>query len=324
MKALIGAIASLFRRHKLKMLCVPLFAVAWGLLIFPKGDLADLFSAKSSELSGGAVYLDMDSFGISLFPSPEAILENVAIDARMLPTIKLKSLTASASIASLLAGKLGVSAHAGGLFNGDADVTYAQGEKTASGNRLQSVDLRLDRIGLGGLNEVLRALMPMDLSLRGSVNGTARASVDPGFGQQPTGAFDVEISKLSMNLVNLLGIELAFEKTQLVGRLSEGKLQIEKGDLGSVKDDLNAKIKGSVDLAVLPAGPGAGSPRLEPGAFDLVVSLNATDAIVRRLGLIFDSITQQGGKSEKTATGYAYRFRAVPGPGGLPRYMSVE
>lgn len=333
---LIEPTIALFRRHKLKAASIVAFASLSGILIFPYGDLADLASAKVSEATNGSVYLDMESISLALFPSIGATLEKVSIETPSLPTISVASLTAAPSISSLLALRLGASAKASGLFKGDVEIDFSQGEKAKSGQRANNVEASIQRVSLEPLNEFLRSSAgggggfgdPMaamrsqllsNLNMKGSASGTLRASVDPGFVDPPTGAFDLSVSRFSVDLMSLLGMELAFEKLHLVGKLGEGRVTIERGDFGTAKDELSIKAKGTVDLAI---GPG-GAPI--PGAYDMTIALNASQAAVRRLGLILDGIKAQGAKVETTSDGVTtYRFRATPGAGGMPRYSPAD
>jgi hypothetical protein len=337
MQAVLGAIGALLKNHKLKMFSALAAALVSATLIFPYGDLSDYLSAKVLEYSNNSVFLDMDSISLSFFPSLGATLERVSIELPSLPTISVASLTVSPSIPSLLAFRLGGTARARGLFKGkgDLDVFYKAADRTKSGETVHVVEASLQGVGLSNLNELLRSsplggggdpamamLGPIleNLNLKGMASGNVRASFDLRVEQPPSATFDLAITGFSINLASLLGMEVGFEKTQINGRLGEGKILIERADLGTPKDEINAKVKGSVDLVIT----GGNQVRVMPGAYDLTVALNASDTAVRKLGFFLDSITSQGGKAEKTPTGMSYRFRALPGNGGLPRYLPAE
>ena len=340
MSAFGNAIGALFKRHKLKAFSIFAFAAAFAFLIFPYGDLADLLTRKVSEATGGAVFLDVDAMSLSFWP-PGAELDRVTLETPSMPAISLASLAVSPSVSSLLALRLGGSLAARGLFKGDVEASYAQGKKTKSGERVHVVDASLSGVNLSGVNDFLRSMAaapgafggdPMaamqgqllgSLNLKGSASGTMSASVDPRFDEPPTGAFNLDLKNFSANLTSLLGMDLIFERAAVVGRLSEGKLKVEKADLGSAKDEISLKAKGSMDLAFVAAG--GGSARPIPGAYDFNVTLRASDAATRRLGLILDSIVAQGAKVEKSAGSSTYKFRALSGgAGGLPRYLPGE
>ena len=316
MSEVLRAISAFIREHKGKILLVPVFVIAWAALIFPTGDLAEMVSSKVSQATNDSVMLDMDSVGISLFPVG-ARLENVSVEAPGLPPLKVGSLTLSPNIGSALAFKAGGSVAMTGFLGGDADISFTQGAQTKAG-RTQDIDATFTGTSLKRAFELAKSMMTYDVSVDGKLtSGRLQASFDPSLERQPTGSFDASLSSVKANLSQIIaGLDLTFSSVALTGRLAEGHLKIERGELGSAKDELSATVKGNVDLSIIGV-PGA--YRAAPGAYELNVSLSASDAMLSRLSLFTSYLESSRVPPEKAGSVTTYRFKVISGGGPIPR-----
>lgn len=310
-------ISAFIREHKGKILLVPIFVIAWAVLIFPTGDLAEMVSSQVSQATNDSVMLDMDSVGISLFPVG-AKLENVSVEAPGFPPLKVGSLTVSPNIGSALAFKAGGSVAMTEFLGGDADISFSQGAQTKAG-RTQEIDATFTGTSLKRAFELVKSMMSFEVGLDGKLKiGRVQASFDPSLERQPTGSFDATISSVKANLSQFItGPDLTFSSISLTGRLAEGHLKIERGELGSAKDELSATIKGNVDLAVV--GVPGGAFRAAPGAYELTVSLTASDAMLSRLSLLTSYLDSSRVPPEKAGSVTTYRFKVISGIGPIPR-----
>ena len=86
MGKILAPIISVFKFHKLKVLFVLFVAVILVIWNFPPGDLSDLVSDKASRATG--IYMQFDSLGVALNPSPGIHADKLVIEPPDVPAIK--------------------------------------------------------------------------------------------------------------------------------------------------------------------------------------------------------------------------------------------
>ena len=121
--AFIKFIKNLFKYHKKKILLATISATAFFLLLFPYDDLSDFVTSQVSKATNNQVFLSFDEMDFSLVPTPGLEFINVSLDTPVLPTMKVKQLSAVPSLVKLLTFKLGLNLSAQGLWGGDLSLT---------------------------------------------------------------------------------------------------------------------------------------------------------------------------------------------------------
>lgn len=296
MKSILDPILNLFRFHKMKFVAVILLTAVFGLLIFPFDDLGDLISAKISESTNGAWYVQFDELNLAFFP-PGVSTERVIVESNTLPALNADTLDIKPWILGALTAKTGVALEAAGVFNGQVAVDYREGEKLPAGHRLQDIVLNAADINLQQLFDYLRTGNLANLAMQGSLGLQSTLKIDPSMGRQPVGDLTLQASGLSLpnpsfnvpNLGPVLLPTLRLGKLNLQGKMNDGKLNIEDLAFGGPNEDLSGKIKGELGLK-LNRDPSGVRPQF--GAYNLRVDLTVKKDFIEAnskgpMGLVF-------------------------------------
>jgi type II secretion system protein N len=312
MGAVFGVIGDIFRFHKFKVFSIFLFAVLFGILIFPYSDLADLLTKKVLDLTQNQVYLQADTLGLSFKPGLGLHMDQVVVETPSLPPLTANRVSAAPSIASLLAFSPGFSVSAEGLFHGDLNLDFKQGAKMPSGQASQNINLTTQDMALAAISQVLRE-MGFDLKLQGALSSNTQISIDPTYQDQPKGTLDFSIQNfvLPSRVVNIaLGPlqipELKLQNVSAKGTLSEGRLSFEDISLGSDKDEFRGQIKGDLGITM---HPGNGAPVAELRNYDFQIDLKMTSSFQKRAAL-FLMIADAYKTISPAGVHYAFRVRA--------------
>lgn len=313
-------LANILRFHKKKVLITFCAAFLFAVVLFPYDDLADLVTAKVAAATQNQVFIQFDELGIALVPLFALQMEKVEVDTPFLPTLSADALTLAPSIASLLQFKMGFSAAAQGLFQGDLSLSARQGKKVGEEGNVRQllVDADYSEFSLKSLKETLE--LPVNLEGRASVN--LEATVDPSFNEQPEAETELSISQLRLppsTVPTAFGPvslpNLQFSKVNGKARLTASEFLIEELTLGGADEPLSGRLKGKVNVLFQMQGD-----RVVPivGAYDIRMELNVRKAIENELSLFLGFLSRF---KNPTPTGSRYAFRMTASRMGPPSDM---
>lgn len=333
MQKVLDFFKNIFRFHKLKIFSVFVFAVVFGLLLFPFGDLSDLVTAKVSEATQNRLYVQFDGMGLSLASGLGLEMDNVVIESQQFPSINASTLSVSPWILGALAARKGANVNAEGLFKGNVHVVYREGDKLKSEARLQNIDLEAQQVALAALSDFLRSGNIVPISMQGSLDLSTNLAVDPTFGEQPNGTIGMNIAGFTLpsqsfntQMGPMQSPALRLGKVALKAKLAKGRLEIEDMTFGGSKDDLSGRLRGELGLAFQPDGQGSVRPVVN--SYDLRVDLTASKAFMDPTlnpasGLLSGFLGPY--KSETPAgTRFAFRVRPPKMPGLPPEFSSFQ
>lgn len=311
MAPVLDFIKNIFAHHKLKLVLFAVLSVVFSILMFPFSDLSDKITAIVSEQSGHTLYLQFDEMSFAMIPQPALQMSNVLVEAQAMPAVTVPELSVAPSILSLIRGKIGGSAQAEGLFEGDLDVDVSSSSRIKDPAAL-NVDLEFENFQL---KELIKSLLPGPFSASGTGRIIVDVDVDPYMKSQPDGSFDMALAKMQMPsfsiplgaMGSLIVPGINLEKVILKGTIKNGKLVIAETQLGSAKDDLTGRISGEIDLRVFPGGA------TNVGIYNLAVDLNMKPAFMAQLGpyaAIIDGFVGKYRSANANGVRYAFRIQA--------------
>jgi type II secretion system protein N len=330
MKGAIEFVRNLIRFHKGKAVLALLFALIFGVLMFPYDDLGDLITTKISDATGGAWYIQFDRMGLGLFP-PGVKTENVSIESSALPTINADSLELTPWIMGAITAKTGLKVDASGLFKGNLSLDYREGEKLKSGERAKDVVVRAESLSLPLLTDFLRSGGILNMALQGSLGLDSALNIDPVFDRQPSGDLGLQIAGLqlpSQSFNTQMGPvqtpSLKLGKVALQAKMGDGKLNIEDLSFGGPNEDMTGKIKGELGIAIR---RDAGGVRPQVGAYDLRIDMTVKKSFIDTgsktgAGLAFMLIEKF---KQETPQGVRYAFRVkATSPAMPPEFLPPQ
>jgi hypothetical protein len=225
----------------------------------------------------------------------------------MLPAaISMNEIEISPSIGSLISQKPAGTLTAKGIFRGDVEIEIKPGKRTEAGAQTQVLSLRAQSLSLAEINKIAE----LPIMLKGKLNLTTSGMADPTFVDQPDFDLEMHIDQLDlpsstvntmMGPLNLPDLKLS--SVELKGRLSAGRFNIEKGNIGKEGDELFGTIKGGMSLVIQNQG---GNIRPILGAYDLSLDLSIKKSFQDKAALFLSFLDAY--KSPLT-DGARYQFR---------------
>ncbi len=269
---------------------------------FPTGDLSDFVSTRVSEVSQNQVFLQFSELSLDLIP-PALKFDQVFVEAPFLPGVMTNQLGITPSISAIINKKPYGTVRAEGLFDGNVKIQIKKGSSTENSEDRQRVIIEAEQLELKSIREVLK--MPFQMS--GKVNLNIDAQADLQSTESPEMDLQLHVSDFILpnaNINTAMGPmtlpELKLGILEVKGRLINGQLIIEQGDVGSNKDDLFGKVKGQMTLGINPAQNF--SPML--GAYEFELDLTATKIFQSKAGLFLSLLD-----AYKTPSGENARFK---------------
>ena len=180
MSKIFTSIRNLFRFHKLKMLGVVLFALLFTFFLFPYEDLADLATAKVSQITNNQVYLQSDTLDLGFIPISVS-MDKVLVETPTLPAVKADYLSVSPWISGLIIGKQGASIDAKKLFGGAVAIDFHEGDKLKSGERMKNLGVDATGLKLPEVSSFLRDGGLASFLLQGTLGLKTQMQIDPNF-----------------------------------------------------------------------------------------------------------------------------------------------
>jgi type II secretion system protein N len=275
--------------------------VLFFLISFPTGDLGDFVSTKVSEVSQNQVFLQFSEFGFNLFP-PALNFEQVYVETPYLPALTTENLSISPSISSMISKKPYGSVYADGLFKGEVKIQLKKGTSTENIPERHRLIVNAEKLDLKALHDGFN----LPVALNGFLNLNLDAQADPNMAEQPEADvlitidnFVLPTATVSTMMGPLTLPEIKLERVEIKGRLSNGSLIIEQGDIGNTKDELTGKIKGNWALSINAAQGFA--PNL--GAYNFDIDLTTKKSFQTKAGLFLSLLD-----SYKSAAGDSARY----------------
>jgi type II secretion system protein N len=334
---IVSPIAALLKFHKLKILGALGFAVLFGFLIFPYDDLADLATAKVSQITNNSVYLQFDTLDLGLLP-PGVSMGNVSVETRTLPAVKAGHLDISPWLSGLIVGKQGGSVDAKDLFGGVVAADFHEGEKTKGGERVKSIAVDAKGLKLPVLAKFLSEGNLAQFLLQGTLDASTQLQIDPLFETQPSGDVGLKIDNFSLPgqtlhvsmapgapAMPLPLPEVKLGNTKLNAKMADGSLQIQDFSFGN-DNTLAGKVTGQIGVTFRRSNAG-----VQPivGSYDLRVNLRLPRAFVAAnekagLSLAFAMLPPQARKETPKGTELSFRIQP-PAPGqGVPQITAIQ
>ncbi len=294
-------------KNKLKWLVFWIASFLFLLFMFPFGDLGDLVTSKVAEATNNNVIFQFDDMNFALPLSVN--FKDISFQNKGSQAIKADSLKVTPSLLSLLKLKPGFTASAHQLFDGDLNISLASQGKSNDGNPLQGIDINFDKINLKKVSSSIPSKVP--LQLQGLITGAITAAIDQTFKEAPESEFNItspEVLLLPISF-NQGGLQLELPRMQwsalkLKGRLINDELIIEDGVLGTTKDNLSLRFKGTMGLKFIAKGKSI-APNFT--SYDLRMDVQTVGEVDPTLKLAFLPITQF---KSATVGGERYLFKA--------------
>lgn len=258
-------------------------AVVFFVMFFPTGDLGDFVSTKVSELTQNQVFLQFSEFGLNLLP-PAVKFSEVFVETPFFPGITTEGLSISPSISAMISRKPYGSVKADGLFKGTVKIDLKKGSVTEASTERHRLVFNAEKLDLKSLRETFNlpvaftGLLNIDADLQADIDGKEQPEMELLLVIED---FKLPTATVSTMMGPLTLPELKLGKVEIKGRLSNGSLIIEQGDIGQSKDELVGKIKGNWAMAIN-ANQGF-TPNL--GAYDLDIDLTTKKSFQNKAGL---------------------------------------
>jgi type II secretion system protein N len=289
-------------------------------LLFPFDDLGDLVSTQVSQVTRNQVFVQFDRLSLSTFPSPGIAMNGVYLEARGLPPLKADELIVSPAISALFTQKPAGSVTAHGFMRGDLQASLQGAGKSENGAERQKIVIQAKSLSLAELRDALQMPIPM----KGQLNFNTQMTADLSFAEQPDAEIEIRIDKFELptsNVQTAMGPitlpELKLSSVELKGHLSNGKLQIENGQIGKAGDEVRGTVKGSLDLQIQNHGAGIG-PAI--GGYNFEINLDMKKSFQDRAALFLSFVDQF---KTPTAEGSHYGFKLSAANTMIPPNISA-
>lgn len=289
-------------------LWVILFTLIFFIFLFPTGDLGDLVSSKVSELTQNQVFLQFNNFSLNLTP-PGVEFTDIFLETAFAPGISAKEILISPSLAGIISQKPYGSVSVTDLLNGALQLSVKKGQPTETGNERQRLILNLENLSLSALRDFLK----LSLALEGKLSLSADGQADLELSEQPDIDLNLDLNKFALppaTVNTMMGPltlpDMKLDQIHLKGRLSNGKFNIEMGDIGKKQDDLFGKIKGFWNVNIVLVN---GKPIPQFGSYDLDINL-VTNKTFQAKASLFLSLLDQYKSSSPDGTRYKFKVSA--------------
>ena len=227
-------------------------------------------------------------------------------------------------------GQTSASARLGGVFKGDVNVDFADGDKMKSGDRIKNISVVTQKLDLGDVSDYLRNANMLALTLKGAMSLNTVMKIDPSFAEQPSGTVGLDIASFSMpsqmlqtQMGPLQSPPLSLGKVTVQAKMSDGNLELTDVNFGGTKDGLSGKVTGQIAVSMRKQGT-----MVNPvvGAYKLGVNLTIPKAFLTSyptFGMAVGLLDGMVGRfKQETPTEVKYAFNASGMPGGVPNFSA--
>ena len=306
--------------HKLKYLVTLITFLIFFIVLFPFQDVGDMVGAQVAKMTNNQVYLQFDRLKLGLFPEASVGAENISIETPMIPMISAREIEVHPALSAFITQKPAGTLIAKGLFKGDVLIDVKPGKKTESGGQTHLLSLKAENMNLSEVQKIAE----LPILLKGKMNLMASGAADPTFQEQPDFDIDLKVDHLeipsstvntAMGPLNLPDLRLS--AVELKGRLSAGRLNIEKGIVGKEGDELFGTVKGGISIILQNRGG------LQPllGAYNFDIDLNVKKSFQDKASLFLSFL--EAYKTPTAEGGFKYQFRVNASSVQLPPNMSA-
>ena len=306
--------------HKLKYLVSLVAFIVFLMILFPFQDVGDLVGSQVAKMTNNQVYIQFDRLKLGLFPEASVGAENLSLETPMVPMITAREIEVRPAFSAFITQKPAGTLVAKGLFKGDVFIDVKPGKKTESGGQTQLLSMKAENMNLAEVQKIAE----LPILLKGKLNLQASGAADPTFQEQPDFDIDLKVDHLeipastvntAMGPLNLPDLRLS--AVELKGRLSAGRLNIEKGLIGKEGDDLFGTVKGGISIILQNRGG------LQPllGAYNFDVDLNVKKSFQDKAALFLSFLETY--KSPSPDGGSRYQFRINASSVQMPPSMSA-
>ena len=285
-------------------------------MLFPLNDLGDMVSSKIAQATNKKVFVFFERLSLSLIPSPGLAVEDVTIEGQSIPKIEARAASFSPSVLDLLKLKAGGHLNIQGLFGSDFSSSFTLDQPDAeTGETAHDIAFEIEGLNL----KEIAPLLPVPMTVKGTINGEGEFIIDQSFTTQPEGSFEIAsgnsvlFESLSIPQASLVFSDMEFSKILIKGKISEGEIKLDEFVLGSPNNDLFVQAKGGIGVEFA-AGRGRGAGvRPLVRRFNLMVKLTRSNRLQQKdafiassLDLLFDN---SKAKIIPSGTGKSYQFR---------------
>ena len=257
LQLLLIPIKSVLFYHKKKLFFFILAFALMLVVLFPYSDLTFFAQSKvNSALRGTGSQVSFSELNFNFAPFGMKT-EDVRVSLARRSPIEIKNLFISPSLMSLLRFKPGGSVKAQGLFNGDLAIQLGLLGTNDENQKEFNLSLDLNNIDLSELVNYLE----LPAKITGRAGGTLDAEGEESFRKQPEGDFSFTFNKVELPLEiptpigNLaLPKKVKWSNSNLIGKISNGRVNIENGTLGTKTSPINGRYRGNLDCPIIRAG----------------------------------------------------------------------
>ncbi len=342
-----GLLIALIWDNKLFVFLIGFFTVLFTVWLFPFNDLSDAVTSAVARQTNNQVYVQAGELNIHLLPQPAVSATDLKVETALppieaqwakitpslfsilfsLPTV-IKAAMGNAEATRDLSSKIGMTINAEGVFGGEASVSVGAGKKGESGIARSRVSLSMEEINL----KEIQRWADLSIQLQGRANFATDMQFSSDFQEQPEGDYELRLAKFVMpaGTVNVPMGEATFpinlptltlQNVVLKGRMSAGKFIIEEGMFGQSQDPIYGRIRGQLDVRILPQG---GSLVPSFGQYDLTVDLTTSPEIQKDKTLALAFAPIDAAKVPSSSGGAKYTFKANGVLGAYPNITRID
>ncbi len=291
-------------------------------ILFPFEDLSDLASSQIASLTHNQVFVQFRKMGFGIFPPSIHISENIRVETAQMPAISADQVELRPGIISLLQKKIAGSLGIQGFLKGNVEISIRPNGKSEAGIEKHMIELTAKKLSLAELKN----LAQLPIALKGELLLEGKSNTDLSFNESPDMDIHMKIDKFEMPPANIpTGMgpmsvpDLKLSHVELKGRLSNGKLNIESGQLGKNQDELVGTIKGSMDLQFR----GKGNPVPLPGGYDFQMDLKINPQFQQKSSALLALL--DGFKTANEDGSAQYKFKiSAPNTYENPQFLPLK
>lgn len=313
----LGALFGLIKKFRLPLVVFVLSTAIFLVMLFPLNDVGDLVSAQVSKATANQTYLQFDNLELSVMPLGLR-MNQVYVETPAISALRINELTVRPSVSALIRNQPYGYAEANGILRGNITLSVGSGATSERGNERAQIAMKAEKVSL----REVRNLLNLPFPIQGDLNVETQGLTDLTFQEQPDMELNLVLNQFELPPTNintqfgpLTLPELKLKQVELRGRLSNGTFTIEKGEVGKTGDELQATLKGSIQMSLRRNEMNQIIPVL--GAYNLDVDLRTQSGFQQKAGL-FLSFLQSHQKSPGQ-----YRFKVASSQFGIPPQIST-
>ena len=326
LQLIIAPIKSVLFYHKKKLFFFLFTLALMFVFLFPYSDLTfyaqnkinSLIKASDSQISFSELNFSFVPFGMKT--------KDVELSLKNNSPLEIEQILISPNLISLLKFQPGGGITAKGLFKGGLSLQLGLIGTNQENQKEFNVSLNLNRIDLLEFFNYFK--LPTKLS--GRVNGNLEFEGEESFREQPEGKFSFTFNsvELPQEISTPIGAfslpkKIKWSNSNLIGDLSNGRINIVTGTLGTKTSPINGRYKGQLTCPITRIGSGITA---NCNRYDLKVELELDSDFENKLAKNFSAILNpsQINKINTASGGARYLFSVSGGRFGAPNLKSLK